>query len=257
MKKLANLTVLVTTFNEEANIRRCLESVPFAGKIFVVDSFSTDKTIEIAKEFTDWVVRHEYVTPAKQKNWALPQVDTEWVFIIDADEVVSPELAARVPELIAGRGVDGYDVRRRTYFFGRLIKHCGWNRDRVMRLFRTEKGSYPDVHVHESVDLDGTVARVAEPMYHYTYASFEEYFEKFERYTTWAALDLAAKGKKAGWWKIYFKPLARFARQYFLQAGFLDGREGLILCRLSAFSVFTKYARLWAMRKKTGENGGA
>jgi glycosyltransferase involved in cell wall biosynthesis len=249
VEKLDNLTVLITTFNEEANIRECLESASFAKKIFVVDSFSTDRTTEIAREYTDWVVTHEYVTPAIQKNWALPHVDTEWVFILDADERISPELARRIREVLAAPTHDGYDIRRRSYFFGRLINHCGWNRDRVLRLFRTKKGRYPDVHVHEAIQLDGTIARIDEPLYHHTYHSLEQYFGKFERYTTWAALDLSAKGGRASWWKLFFKPLARFLRQYVFQAGFLDGREGLVLCRLSAMSVFTKYAKLWELQR--------
>lgn len=250
MEKIKDLTVLVTTLNEERNIRDCLRSVPFAGSIFVVDSGSTDNTVSAAREFTSRVVAHPYEYPARQKNWALKQIETEWVLILDADERVSPELAARMPSLVADVAADGFDIKRRSYFFGKIINHCGWDRDYVLRLFRTRKGLYPDIRVHEAIQIQGLVRRVNEPIYHHTYNSFEQYREKSERYTTWAAQDLYDRGAKASWWKIRFKPCARFFRQYFLQAGFLDGREGFILCRLSAHSVFMKYAKLWEMNKK-------
>lgn len=253
-RKIENLTALVTTFNEEANLQDCLESISFAGKIMVVDSFSTDHTKKIAARYTEWILEHEYVTPARQKNWALPQVDTEWVLIIDADERVSPELEERIRRELESPRADGYDIKRKSFFFGRLIKYCGWQRDYVMRLFRTAKGRYPDIHVHEAIELDGKVVRLKEPLYHHTYHSFEQYFEKFERYTTWAALDLEARGKRSTRWKMFVKPIGRFLRQYFFQFGFLDGSEGLVLCRLAAMSVFTKYAKLWELQRKKGRS---
>lgn len=251
MVPIDGLTVLVTTFNEEVNVRDCLQSASFAGEIMVVDSNSTDRTVEIAKEFTGNIIQHEYVTPAKQKNWALPKVKTDWVFILDADERISEELAAKVRKLIEDPTHDGYSIRRRSYFFGRMINHCGWQHDYVLRLFKVGKGRYDDHrHVHESIILDGTCGRIAEPLIHHTYTSFEQYFEKFNRYTTWAALDLKTKGKRASWWNLHVKPKLRFFRQYILNGGFLDGRHGYLLCKTSEMSVLFKYAKLWDLEKK-------
>ena len=131
------ITVIVPTFNEEENIRECLESVRWADDIFVVDSYSTDSTLEIAREFTDHIVQHEYVNSATQKNWALQFVQTDWVMVCDADERVSPELADRVRRILAdGTDYDGFYIRRLTVFFGKLIRHCGWHKDYLVRLWR-------------------------------------------------------------------------------------------------------------------------
>jgi len=255
------LTVLVPTRNEEANLRDCLESVKWADELFVVDTFSTDGTLEIAREFGARIVQHEYVNSAAQKNWAIPQAANDWVMVVDADERVTPELAAEVRALLSAPGgpaAAAYRMHRRTFFFGREIRHCGWDTDAVTRLFRRDKASYPEQWVHADMTVDGPVVTLKGRFDHYTYRSLEQYFEKFGRYTTWSAKDLAARGRRATAWNLVTRPAARFLKMYFLRLGFLDGAAGAVLCGLAACSVFTKYAKLWEMQRAgTGPRGPA
>jgi glycosyltransferase involved in cell wall biosynthesis len=247
----ATLTVIVPTFNEEADLRECLQSVAWAEDLFVVDSFSTDGTLEIARQFTDHVVQHEYVNSATQKNWAIPQATTDWVMVLDADERVTPKLRARIQDILAhGTEFDGFRIRRMTYFFGKLIRHCGWHKDYLVRLWRTGKGRYEDLEVHADAVVQGRVGRIREHFVHHTYRSFDDLLEKFGRYTTWSANDLAKRGRRATMANLTLRPLWRFVRMYLLRHGFLDGKHGLILCTLAAYSVFFKYAKLWDLRHR-------
>ena len=250
----ATLTVIVPTFNEEDNVRECLESVRWADDVFVVDSFSTDRTLEIAREHTDHVVQHEYVNSATQKNWAIPQVATDWVMVLDADERVTPELQARIQGILAdGTDFDGFYIKRMTVFFGKLIRHCGWHKDFLIRLWRNGKGRYEDLEVHADVLVDGTVGTLHECLLHDTYASFDDYLEKFGRYTTWSANDLYAQGRRATWVNLSLRPLWRFFRMFVLRHGFLDGTHGFLVSALAAFSVFMKYAKLWDRRRRDAQ----
>ncbi len=248
------ITVLVPTFNEEDNIRDCLESVKWADDIFVVDSFSTDRTLEIAREYTDHVVQHEYVNSATQKNWAIPQVASEWVMVVDADERVTPELRARIRDILEnGTEYDGFYIRRMTTFFGKLIRHCGWHKDYLVRLWRRGKGRYEDLEVHADVIVDGKVGKINEYLTHNTYRSFDDYLEKFGRYTTWSANDLHKRGKRATVLNLTLRPLWRFIHMYIIRHGFMDGKHGLILCILAGFNVFMKYAKLWRLQQERGK----
>lgn len=243
------VTVIVPTFNEEQDLRGCLESIKWADKIFVVDSFSTDKTLEIAREYTDNIVQHEYVNSATQKNWAIPQVETDWIMVLDADERVSDALRDRIQAILKdGTDYDGFYVKRLTKFFGKPIKHCGWGSEYLVRFWRKGKGMYLDRSVHADVKVEGKTGRIEEHIVHDTYKNYDDYFEKFNRYTTWSAQDIYKKGASAGVLNLVMRPIWRFFKMYFLQLGFLDGKHGLVISALSAFTVFTKYAKLWSMK---------
>ena len=156
MKEREPLTVLIPAGNECDNIRGCLESVNWADDIFVVvDERSDDGTEEICREFTSHIVRHEYRDSASQKNWAIPQATHEWILIVDADERVSPELRREIEALLGALkpDIDGYLIRRRTCFFGKLIRHCGWQRDWVLRLFHRDRCRYDTRRVHSAIEL--------------------------------------------------------------------------------------------------------
>ena len=244
------LTIIIPCCNEEHNIAECIESALWADEVFVVDSFSTDRTVEIAGTYTDRVVQHEYVNSARQKNWAIPQAAHEWVMILDADERITPELQARIERILAGDPEhDAYSIKRMSYFFGKLIRHCGWHKDYLTRLFRRDAGAYEDLEVHSDMRVPGTVGRINECFIHYTDVDFKQYFEKFGRYTTLAAADLYRSGVQPSWTRLFLRPTWRFFRMYVMRLGFLDGIHGLILCGLAAMVVFTKYAKLWEMRR--------
>jgi len=251
-----SLTILVPTCNEEHNIRECLESIKWADEIFVVDSFSTDRTLDICREYTERIVQHEYVNSATQKNWAIPQVSHRWVMIVDADERISEGLKNSILATLENPGgCDGFYVKRETFFLGKPVRHGGWEKEYVLRLFNKERGRYEDKQVHACVEIEGNAGYLKGPLYHHTYRSIDHYFSKFERYTKWAAGDLKSENRRASWVNLAVRPWMRFLKMYVMRLGLLDGKHGLVLSFLAAFSVFTKYARLWESDlRKTPDN---
>jgi glycosyltransferase involved in cell wall biosynthesis len=250
------LTVIVPCRDEEENIAACLVSCrPLADEILVVDSFSTDRTVELARPIADRVLEHEYVNSATQKNWAIPQATHPWVLIVDADERVTPELADEIDATLLDPQHDGWRIRRFNHFLGRPVRHSGWNRDTVLRLFRRDVGRYQGRHVHADVEGCRNVGMLSAPLIHHTCRDLETYMRKHERYTSWAAEDRAATTPRVRWHHLALHPAWRFIKQYILRLGFLDGKAGLIICWLSAHSAFMKYAKLWErqIRDRRGE----
>ncbi len=248
---MTSLTVLTLVPNAGGRLARCLESVAWAGDLFcVVDPKTNDGSEGVARSFSDHVLVHEYVNAADQRNWALPQIETEWTLVLDADEWVSPALATRIQAILADpEAKDGYEILRHSYFLGKLIRHGGWHRDYNLRLFRTPKGRYLEQRVHSKVIVDGSVGRIDAVMYHDTYRSFEEFFATNLRFTTWGAQDAYDRGKRTNLLDLMLRPLQRFVKMYFIRQGFRDGYHGAVLAGLSAFSVFSKYAKLWQIER--------
>ncbi len=252
------LTVIVPTFNEERNIRACLESVKWADEILVVDSFSTDRTLEIARPYASRVIQREYVNSASQKNWAIPQAAHRWVMIVDSDEQVSEPLEKEIRTLMASNPpLDGYVVKRLNHFHGKPIRHGGWGRDRVLRLFDKEKGRYQDKHVHAGVEVRGRTGELSHPLLHDTFRGFDDYLRKINRYTAWGAEDLRQRGRRARAADLVLRPLGRFLKRYVIQMGFLDGAEGLMVTGIDAYVTFLKYARLWELQNASPGPRGA
>jgi glycosyltransferase involved in cell wall biosynthesis len=241
------LTAIVPTFNEEANIRECLATLTFADEILVVDSFSTDRTVERAKELPKVrVVQHEYFGNGPQCNWAIERAAHPWILIVDADERVPPGLAREIAELVAsGPPENQYRVRRDDVFFGRVIRHAGLGAHGLVRLLRKGTAWYPNRRVHADIEIRGAVPVLRGRLTHYTYRSFPDYVGKLQRYAEWGAADRFRKGRRAGLLAVSLRPAWRFARMYLLQAGFLDGVAGLVVCGLQGYGTFLKYARLW------------
>jgi glycosyltransferase involved in cell wall biosynthesis len=245
------VSVIVTTFNEETNIADCLRSVSWADEVLLVDSFSTDRTVELARPFPVSILQREYYGSAAQKNWSLDRVSHDWVLIIDADERVPEALAREILTLLCSeQPVNGFYIRRENVFLDKVIRHSGWSTDKVVRLFRREKGRYPNRRVHADLEIEGPVPVLANAFLHYPFRSFDQYFKKFLNYAEWGAAQAFRDGRRAGVVEIAFRPGWRFFRMYFLQAGFLDGLHGLVLCALQAFGVFLKYAFLWEHRTR-------
>ena len=243
------LTALVPSFNEEKNIEECLKGLTWADEILVVDSYSTDSTVEIAHRYTDRVIRHEYVNSSTQKNWAIPLAAHPWVLVVDCDERVSPELRDEIESVLADPGEsDGFIIPRRNIFLGRPIRYCGWGPqdDTNVRLFRRDKGRYEDKEVHADVVVEGgRLGKLLSPLEHRSYRDISHYLEKARRYTDWAALDVVKRGKHVGADKIILRPAATFIRMYVMKLGFLDGFHGLVLCALSSYYVMLKYVKAW------------
>jgi glycosyltransferase involved in cell wall biosynthesis len=222
--------------------------------VLVVDSFSTDRTASIAKEHGARVLTHEYVNSATQKNWALPHASNPWVLVVDADERVTTDLRREVEHLLAaGPKVAAYSIPRVNFFMNRRIRHGGWEADRVIRLIRPAQARYQDREVHAEVVTNGPIGRLSAPLLHYTFRSFAQYLPKVQRYTDWGASQAFRDGQRAGVASVLLRPVGRFFKMYVLRLGFLDGRHGMVLGLLAAFSVYLKYAKLWEMGLKERE----
>lgn len=239
-------SAVVITLNEAARLRACLESVRWADEIVVVDAESTDATAAIAREFTDRVLVRPWPGFAAQKNFALAQATGDWVLSVDADEEITPGLAAEIrARLGAGSEAAGYRIPRRNIFWGRWVRHGGLYPDWQLRLFRRGRGRVVERAVHEAVEVDGPVERLAGALVHHSYESVEEFVTRAQRYATLAAQDLLRQGQRAGPWELATRPLGRFLAMYLLRGGFLDGTRGLLLAGLYAYYVFIRSAKVW------------
>jgi len=246
------LSVIVITKNEECNIVDCLKSASWAAEIVVVDAESSDRTVELARQFTKHVFVRRWEGYAESKNFALSRACGEWILWLDADERVTPELAQEIRETIQdeSRTCDAYEVARRAYFLGKWMKHCGWYPGYVARLFRKNSAMFNDAKVHEGLNLKGKAGRLKNDLLHFTDDTLYHYFEKFNRYTSLAAEELAEANRESSLYDLIIRPPYLFCKMYFLRLGLLDGMHGLVLSLVSAAYVFTKYAKLWQLRQK-------
>ena len=257
------LSVVLITHNEEANLPRTLESVmPLVGdgkgEIIVVDSGSTDGTVEIAKSFGAKVFIEEWKGYAAQKNSAIDKATGDWILSLDADEEASPELAQRIATLWPGDKIEvrGFYVPRRNFFLGRWIKHGGFWPDRKLRLFKRGEGKFEDRSVHEDVRLLGPadaysdVDWLEESLLHHSYPTLTDYLEHMNRYSSLGAEMAVGKGRRGfSIFNIVLRPLATFTYNYSFRLGFLDGREGLLLHLYHAAYVSWKYAKAWELER--------
>ena len=240
------LSVIITTYNEEVHVHDCVDSVLWADEVLLVDSYSTDRTVELARQKPIRILERKYFGSAAQKNWAMDRVEHDWVLILDADERITEALAREILALlIAGPAAHGYYIRRQNYLIDRPIRHSGWSTDQVIRLFHRARGRYPNRRVHADLKIAGDTPVLHERMVHFTFRTLEQFMEKVERYAEWGAAQGFREGKRAGFMEVGLRPMWRFIRAYFLQLGFLDGMHGLLVCGLQSIGVFLKYARLW------------
>ena len=247
---MSKISCIIITYNESRNIRRCLESVTWVDEIVVVDSHSTDDTRDIAAAFTDKIHQLKWSGFGPAKEYARDKAAGDWILSVDADEVVSGNLKEDIQRVTESKeSLDGYLVPRRSNFLGRWIRHGGWYPDMVLRLFKKEKGSFTDRLVHEEVVVSGNTGRLRNDLLHYTDPDFDHYLNKLNRYTSLDAVQLLREGRKAGFPDILFRPILTFVKMYFFKSGFLDGLPGLILAVSSSFHVFSKYVKLWHLRK--------
>ena len=242
------VTVVIAARNAATHIGACIASAAWAAEILVVENDSTDDTVAVARASGATVFAHPFVTIGQQRNAAIERARHEWILVLDADERCTPALAAEIADVVrrSAPAPDAFRIARRNHFLGREVRHGGWERDRPVRLFRRTL-RYDERPVHEHVVTTGEVGTLRQPMLHFTYATLDEYFEKFDRYSrAWAAQHHAA-GRRASALTVLAKPPARFLSMYVARRGFLDGAHGLVLAVLAAMSVGAKYARLWAL----------
>jgi glycosyltransferase involved in cell wall biosynthesis len=244
------LSAIVITRNEATNIGECLDSVAFCDERIVVDSGSADATIEIAREKGARVESHEWRGFGLQKNYALSLATGDWVLSIDADERVTPELAAAIKSAVGDADADAFEFPRRSSFCGRLMRHSGWYPDYVLRLFRRGKAQFNDVIVHESVICNGTVKRLNAPLLHYPVRRLEDALSRVDRYSTASAERLVTAGRKVGFMTGIGHGFYSFLRAYILQAGFLDGAEGFLLAVANAEGSYYRYMKAWLAQRE-------
>lgn len=240
------LSAVIVTRNEEDRIRACLEAVAWADEVIVVDAESEDKTASIARELTDHVVVRPWPGYAAQKNYALDLARGAWILSVDADEIVSPALRAEIERVVAADGpADGYAVSRRNIVWGRWIRHGGLYPDWQVRLFRRGRGRFSARAVHESVQVEGDLRRLAGHLEHRSYRDVSDFLVRADRYSTLAADDLVAQGRRIRPWEVVLRPLGRFLAMYVLERGFLDGWRGFLLAALYAYYVLIRSAKVW------------
>ncbi len=236
------ISAAVVTFNEGANIERCLKSLDFCDEIVVVDSKSIDNTVRAAKKYTDKIFLRDFTGFSDVKNHAVSKCKNPWIFSLDADEEVSLALKEKILQTVSEKdALDGYLIKRADFFLGRQIRHCGWEKDYQLRLFKRSKGSFDGKPVHESVLIKGVVGKINEPIFHYSYPDSRSYFIKMNRYTTMQADE---KRRSMLVLRMIFAPFFKFFKMYFLKAGFLDGFQGFALSVYSGFSEFVKFAKM-------------
>ena len=252
---MERLAVVMICCNEETILDRSLAAVQWADEIVVVDSFSTDRTREIAGQYTPLVFQHPWQGYGRQKNLALSYATCPWVLSLDGDEVLSPALAREIQSLLArGPEHDGYELPRMTYYLGRFLRHT-WFPDHKLRLFKRDLVRWGEEEVHESLHLDGVSAKLKHPLFHYSFPTVSDHIHTIQRYTTLGANMLNKRGKTFSLPRLLISPLAMFVKQYLLKGGFRDGVPGLIASVLSGVHEFVKYAKLYELdriHKRTG-----
>ncbi len=250
---MAKCTVYVIAYNDEPNMRACLESAAgWADELIVIDSHSTDRTAAISREFTDKIYQVDFKGFGDLRNQALALCTHEWVFSLDTDERMTPELQKEIRDLLdRGPTADAYFVPRKNYFLGRWIKHCGWYPDyRQPQLFRKSRLRYRQEIVHESFDCDGPVGYLTQPALQYPFRDIDHYIVKQDRYSDLMAQRMADQGRRFAFHQMATHPLGSFLKMYLLRRGFLDGMPGLILSGLYGYYTFMKYAKFWEFTKK-------
>ena len=243
------ISVTVITKNEEKNISDCLKSVDWADEIIIVDSESTDKTVEIAKQFTDKVFNRKWEGYVSQKRYALSLASNEWVLSLDADERVTPELKDEIINLSPNE-YSGFKIRRKNFLMNKEITSCGWEKDFQLRLFKKAKTNLNERLVHEKFVVEGKVGTLKSPIMHFTFSSFDEYLAKINSYTSLKAQELFQKKKKVGSWTIFSHTVAAFFAFFILRKGFKDGIYGLIISLLHSYSTMMNYIKLWELQNK-------
>lgn len=246
------LSVIIITKNEAANIRACLESVAWADEIIVVDSGSSDATAEICGEFDARVYKHDWQGFGKQKNRALGYATHEWVFSIDADERVTPELRAAIEAVLRkdDDACSAYRVSRLSSYCGRFMRHSGWYPDHIVRLFRRAAAHFSDDLVHERLLVEGQIGELDGELLHYAFDNLEEVLRKVDHYSSAGAAMLHRRGRSASLGGAVLRGLWSFLRTYVMRGGFLDGREGFMLAVSNAEGTYYRYLKLMLLNKK-------
>lgn len=246
------ISVVIITFNEEERLEPALKSVAgIASEIIIVDSFSTDGTVKLAKKYTLKVFQRKWTNYSDQKNFANSKASCPWILSLDADERVSPELREEILALKEGETeASAFSMPRKVFYLGKWIRHTVWYPDRKIRLFQKEKARWEGEYVHESLNVQGSIEQLKGALLHYTYRNIHDHIDRLNTFAGLGAQKLYAQNKKCGAARLFLLPIFGFFKSYFLKAGFLDGFAGFVVSVLHGFSIFLRYAKLREIWKK-------
>jgi len=245
------ITVVIPTLNEAEQIADCVGHLRWADEVLVADGGSTDATVDLARSAGATVLDVLGVTIAAQRNAAIGRARNHWVFALDADERIGPQLADELTRLAGERGGGGheaYAVRRNNVYLGRLMRHAGWGDAWAVRFFQRDR-RFVEKRVHEGLESVRDVGRLVHPLAHTPYKDLSHHVRKLVQYAEWGAADLKDSGRRVHVADLVVRPGWQFFRTYILQLGLLEGWRGLVLCGLAGVSVFLKYARLWDLER--------
>jgi glycosyltransferase involved in cell wall biosynthesis len=253
MSSAKKITAYVMTYNEAHQIREVLESIKWADEILLVDSFSTDGTVEIGKEYGAKIISEKFCGFGKLRNFAVDGSANDWMLSIDSDERCTPELAQEVRREVQAPAFDAYMVPRKNYFFGRWIRGCGWYPDyRQPQFFNRQKMRYREDLVHEGYELKGKLGYLKEHAIQYPWPNLKVALGKLDRYSSLMAERYAKENRRGSFGRLVGSPLAMFFKMYILKAGFRDGTQGFLLSYLYGYYTFLKYAKLWELHRGPG-----
>jgi len=247
-----NLSVLIICKDEENNIRRCLESITFADEIVILDNGSTDKTTDICKEYGCSIFYNEkWEGFGKCKQQVVNLAKNNWVFLIDADEVLSDSLRSEIIKVLSDNcSKNAYRIKRTSFYLGKCIKYSGWQNDYTLRFFNRNFGNFNDRVIHEFVEVNCEIGILHQPLYHYSYPTIKTHFQKMIFYAQTISNEKKQKGKNSSVFKAFLNGFGKFGKMYFLKFGFLDGCIGFVLAINSSIGNFLKYLFLWELNKK-------
>ena len=244
------VTVTVITKNEAEALADALRSVSWADELIVIDAESTDDTAKIARQFTDRVYVRPWSGYVDQKNHAAGLASNDWIFSLDADERSTPQLADEIRSLVSGQPPSsGYRMPRVSFYLGRWVRTTDMYPDYQLRLYDRRTARWDGMYVHESVKVDGPVGYLKSELQHYPYRDLSEHLVRMDRYTTLAARQMRASGRRAGVADVLLHPPLAFLRNYILKAGFRDGQAGLVISIVNSYYVFLKFAKLWELQR--------
>ncbi len=247
------ISVLIITLNEAVHMKPLLDDLKFADEVIIVDSYSTDETKSIATSFNNVkFIEHKFNNFTSQRNFAIDQAKNKWILFIDADERLTPELKQEIIETIQNQpAFSAYLVYRIFMFNNKVLHFSGWQTDRIFRLFNKEEARYANERlVHEKLDVNGKISFLKNKLIHYSYNDYKTYKEKMESYGKLKALEAKNKGIRPNAFHLYIKPAYKFLYQYIIRLGILDGKKGIIICYLNAWSVYIRFQELKQLNNK-------
>jgi len=247
-----DISVVIITYDEEERLEGALKSVAdLASEVIVVDSFSPDNTLDVAKKYTKHVYQREWTNFADQKNFANDKASFSWILSLDADERVSPELREEILHIKEGEPeCSGFSMPRQVFYLGKWIHHSGWYPDRKIRLFRKEEAHWEGEYIHEKLVIQGKIEKLKGHIHHFTYRTIADHLDRINKFSKLGAQKLYTQKKKTRWYHLVFLPFFRFIKSFFFRLGFLDGFAGLVISVLNGYAVFIRYAKLREIWKK-------